>query len=51
MDGIARPRAAGSTAAADRLSIWVILFLIALVFPLMINLGPLRLTLYRILLL
>ena len=51
MDGIARPRPAGSTAAADRLSIWVVLFLIGLVFPLMIYLGPLRLTLYRILLL
>ncbi len=51
MDGIARPRPAGSTVAADRLSIWVILFLVGLMFPLTIYLGPLRLTLYRIVLL
>lgn len=49
--GIARPRSARPTAAADPLSIFVVLFLIGLVFPLMINLGSLRLTLYRIVLL
>jgi hypothetical protein len=49
--GIARPRPARSTAAAERLSILVVLFLIAMMFPLYIYLGPLRLTTYRIALL
>ena len=51
MDGITRLRSADSTASSDRLSILVVLFLIGLVFPLMIHVGPIRLTLYRILLL
>jgi hypothetical protein len=46
-----RPRPARSAAATGRLSIVVILFLVGLVFPLFIYLGPLRLSPYRIVLL
>ena len=50
MDGIARLRPTHSTAAADRLSILIVLFLVGMVFSLIVHLGPLRLSSYRIVL-
>jgi hypothetical protein len=48
---LARVRSGDSTVAADRLSMLVVLFLLSLVFTSIIQLGPLRLSPYRILLL
>ena len=51
MDGTARPRPARLTAATDWPLIFVVLLLVALVFPLVFSLGSLRLSPYRIVLL